>query len=89
MQQGLTYSISSFPDHYEALARLVDLMRRAGKLDEVPRFIELAESASSRVHLDAGYNYCKGLCEWSVIQIVKNWYVHICWYVIFFRDAEV
>ena len=46
------------------MARLVDLMRRAGKLEEVPRFLEMAENASNRVHMDAGYNYCKGLHEW-------------------------
>ncbi len=51
-------------DHYEAMSRLVDLMRRAGKLEEVPRFLEMAENAGQRVHMDAGYNYCKGLYEW-------------------------
>lgn len=52
------------PDNYEALARLVDLMRRAGKLDEVPKFLEMAESASSRAQMEAGFSYCKGLYEW-------------------------
>ncbi|CAH1774388.1 unnamed protein product [Owenia fusiformis] len=54
------------PDNFEALARLVDLMRRAGKLEEVPRFLELAENASSRASMDPGYNYCKGLFEWYI-----------------------
>jgi tetratricopeptide repeat protein 21B len=52
------------PDHYEALSRLVDLMRRAGKLDEVPRFLELAENASSKATMEPGFNYSKGLYEW-------------------------
>ncbi|XP_046549679.1 tetratricopeptide repeat protein 21B-like [Haliotis rubra] len=52
------------PDNYDALARLVDLMRRAGKLDEVPKFLELAEVASSRAGMEAGFSYCKGLYEW-------------------------
>lgn len=51
-------------DNYEALAKLVDLMRRAGKLEEVPKFLEMAENASARAPLDAGFNYCKGLYEW-------------------------
>lgn len=51
-------------DNYEALARLVDLMRRAGKLEEVPKFLELAENASQRAKVEAGFNYCKGLYEW-------------------------
>ncbi|KAL5010855.1 hypothetical protein ScPMuIL_013160 [Solemya velum] len=52
------------PDHYEALSRLVDLQRRAGKLEEVPKFLELAENASPRSPFEAGFNYCKGLYEW-------------------------
>ncbi|XP_052258735.1 tetratricopeptide repeat protein 21B-like isoform X2 [Dreissena polymorpha] len=51
-------------DNYEALARLVDLMRRAGKLEEVPKFLDLAENASPRAKIEAGFNYCKGLYEW-------------------------
>lgn len=54
----------SFLDNYEALARLVDLMRRAGKLEEVPKFLDLAENASSRAKVEAGFNYCKALYEW-------------------------
>ena len=41
-------------------------MRRAGKLEEVPKFLEMAENASARAPLDAGFNYCKGLYEWYV-----------------------
>lgn len=52
------------PDNFEALARLVDLMRRAGKLDEVPKFLEMAETASPRAQMEAGFSYCKGLYEW-------------------------
>ncbi|XP_060575597.1 tetratricopeptide repeat protein 21B-like isoform X3 [Ruditapes philippinarum] len=59
-QQLLQYKA----DNYEALSRLVDLMRRAGKLEEVPKFLELAENASPRAKVEAGFNYCKGLFEW-------------------------
>ncbi len=52
------------PDHYEALARLIDLLRRAGKLEEVAHYIEEAEKASSRATLEPGFNYCKGLHQW-------------------------
>ena len=57
------YIIHLLTDNYEALAKLVDLMRRAGKLEEVPKFLEMAENASARAPLDAGFNYCKGLYE--------------------------
>lgn len=54
-----------FPtDNYEALAGLVDLMRRSGKLEEVPKFLEAAESATGRASMEGGFNYCKGLYEW-------------------------
>ncbi|XP_041371664.1 tetratricopeptide repeat protein 21B-like [Gigantopelta aegis] len=56
--------LQSKPGNYEALSRLVDLMRRAGKLDDVPKFLELAENASSRPTMEAGLNYCKALYEW-------------------------
>lgn len=63
-------------DHYEALARLVDLLRRAGKLEEVPKFLEQAESANARANFDAGFNYCKGLYEWyegkSIIKFIEQ-----------------
>lgn len=55
-------SISS--DHYVAMARLVDLLRRAGKLEDVPKFLEMAENVNSRAPMDAGFQYCRGLYEW-------------------------
>ena len=56
--------IGFLTDNYEALSGLVDLMRRSGKLEEVPKFLEAAENASGRATLEGGYNYCKGLYEW-------------------------
>ncbi|KAL4636202.1 tetratricopeptide repeat protein 21B [Arapaima gigas] len=52
------------PDNYPTLSRLIDLLRRAGKLEEVPRFLEMAEKHSSRTKFDPGFNYCKGLYLW-------------------------
>uniref|UniRef100_A0AAY4BBA0 Tetratricopeptide repeat domain 21B n=1 Tax=Denticeps clupeoides TaxID=299321 RepID=A0AAY4BBA0_9TELE len=52
------------PDNYPTLSRLIDLLRRAGKLEEVPRFLEMAEKHSSRAKFDPGFNYCKGLYLW-------------------------
>ncbi|XP_041662255.1 tetratricopeptide repeat protein 21B [Cheilinus undulatus] len=56
------------PDNYPTLSRLIDLLRRAGKLEEVPRFIEMAEKHSPRTKFDPGFNYCKGLYLWHVGQ---------------------
>ncbi|KAJ8306896.1 hypothetical protein KUTeg_014980 [Tegillarca granosa] len=60
------------PDHYEALSRLVDLTRRAGKLEEVPKALELAENASPRASVEAGFNYCKGLYTGNPTAALKS-----------------
>ncbi|XP_038607045.1 tetratricopeptide repeat protein 21B [Tachyglossus aculeatus] len=52
------------PDNYTILSRLIDLLRRAGKLEEVPRFLAMAEKHSSRAKLEPGFHYCKGLYLW-------------------------
>ncbi|XP_028292387.1 tetratricopeptide repeat protein 21B [Gouania willdenowi] len=52
------------PDNYQTLSRLIDLLRRAGKLEEIPRFLDLAEKYSSRTKFDPGFYYCKGLYLW-------------------------
>ncbi|XP_061827685.1 tetratricopeptide repeat protein 21B [Nerophis lumbriciformis] len=52
------------PDNYPTLSRLIDLLRRAGKLEDVPTFFDRAEKHSSRAKFDPGFNYCKGLHLW-------------------------
>ena len=56
--------VNLFSDHYEALSRLVEAMSRAGRLEDVPRFLEMAEHSSAKAVMDPGYSYCKGLFEW-------------------------
>jgi len=52
------------PNNFEALARLIDLLRRAGKLADCQQFLDLAERSSAKIPLSPGYNYCKGLHAW-------------------------
>lgn len=67
------------PDYYEALARLILLLRRSGQLSEAPRFLGITSSeaddksnssdvnklnSNSGTSNDPGYHYCKGLYEW-------------------------
>ncbi|KAM5280322.1 tetratricopeptide repeat protein 21B [Ctenodactylus gundi] len=52
------------PDNYMTLSRLIDLLRRSGKLDDVPRFFSMAEKRNSRAKLEPGFQYCKGLYLW-------------------------
>ncbi|XP_048201260.1 tetratricopeptide repeat protein 21B [Perognathus longimembris pacificus] len=52
------------PDNYMTLSRLIDLLRRCGKLHEVPRFFSMAEKFNSRAKLEPGFQYCNGLHLW-------------------------
>uniref|UniRef100_A0A6I8NVL7 Tetratricopeptide repeat domain 21B n=1 Tax=Ornithorhynchus anatinus TaxID=9258 RepID=A0A6I8NVL7_ORNAN len=58
------YKNIAFSYNYTILSRLIDLLRRAGKLEEVPRFLVMAEKHSSRAKLEPGFHYCKGLYLW-------------------------
>lgn len=48
------------------LNKLIDLLRRSGKLEDAPAFFELAKKVSSRVPLEPGFNYCRGIYCWWV-----------------------
>lgn len=48
------------PDNFNALAQLIELLRRAGRLSDVPKFLEKAERAAPRSAL-AGLAFTKGL----------------------------
>nr|XP_010601161.1 tetratricopeptide repeat protein 21B isoform X3 [Loxodonta africana] len=52
------------PDNYMTLSRLIDLLRRCGKLEDVPRFFLMAEKRNSRAKFEPGFHYCKGLYLW-------------------------
>ncbi|KAK3857879.1 hypothetical protein Pcinc_020970 [Petrolisthes cinctipes] len=52
------------PAYFPALARLVEVMRRTGTLDEAGPYLDRAEHATLRSNTDAGYNFCRGLYEW-------------------------
>ncbi|XP_046939608.1 tetratricopeptide repeat protein 21B isoform X2 [Lynx rufus] len=52
------------PDNYMTLSRLIDFLRRCGKLEDVPRFFLMAEKRNSRAKLEPGFQYCKGLYLW-------------------------
>ncbi|KAK1171978.1 tetratricopeptide repeat protein 21B-like isoform X1 [Acipenser oxyrinchus oxyrinchus] len=54
--------------NFSVLAKLIDLLRRTGKLDDAPAFLEMAEKTSTRSTLEPGYNYCQGLYLWHMGQ---------------------
>ena len=51
------------PRNYRALAQLVQLLRRSGRLEEVPRYIKMADRSSPAAAHDPGLHFCKGLQE--------------------------
>ncbi|XP_040595708.1 tetratricopeptide repeat protein 21A isoform X2 [Mesocricetus auratus] len=56
------------PDNFLVLNKLIDLLRRSGKLEEAPAFLELAKKVSSRVPLEPGFNFCQGIYFWHIGQ---------------------
>lgn len=56
------------PDNFPVLNKLIDLLRRSGKLEDAPAFFELARKTSSRVLLEPGFNYCTGIYHWHIGQ---------------------
>ncbi|XP_068085087.1 tetratricopeptide repeat protein 21B-like [Anabrus simplex] len=52
------------PDYWTALARLVEVMRRTGNLEDIQPFLSRAEGSFPRAKLEAGLAYCRGLYLW-------------------------
>ncbi|XP_037095162.1 tetratricopeptide repeat protein 21B-like [Syngnathus acus] len=53
--------LESKPDNFSTVSRLIDLLRKAGKLEDMPGFFERVEKDSPSVTFEPGFNYCKGL----------------------------
>ena len=51
------------PDNFNTLSQLIELLRRAGRINQVATFLEKAESNCQRSNL-AGLHFCKGLYAW-------------------------
>jgi tetratricopeptide repeat protein 21B len=65
------------PTAYEGLASMIDLLRRAGKLDVAVKQLEAAEKASKHGEADPGLNYCQVLVETGCH--VTSWHISISW----------
>ena len=51
------------PNNYEALVQFVQLLRRAGRLYDCPKFFKLAEKSHTRARIEPGLHYVKGLYQ--------------------------
>ena len=48
------------PDNFNALAQLIELLKRAGRLQDAPKYLEKADKSAARSSL-AGLAFTKGL----------------------------
>lgn len=53
--------LESHPTHYDALEKLITLLKRSGELSEAPRFLKLAVAHNPTAEQEPGYRFCKGL----------------------------
>ena len=53
--------LKEFPNNYKVLERLIVVLRRMGRLPEVPFHLTMAENTDKRSIAHSGYHYCKGL----------------------------
>merc|ERR1719181_1771889 len=49
------------PAHFKAMVKLLQLLRRAGRLKEASKFLKQAERSSPRAALEPGFRFCQGL----------------------------
>ncbi|XP_036378258.1 tetratricopeptide repeat protein 21B [Megalops cyprinoides] len=56
-------------DNYFVLAKFINMLRRTGKLDDVPAYFQKCEKDHPRAPIEPGYNFCKGLYCWHVGQV--------------------
>ena len=57
--------LTAKPDYWVALARLVEVMRRTGHLEDVNNYLQKSEEhVGTRAGLEPGLNFCKGMFEW-------------------------
>ncbi|XP_029051789.2 tetratricopeptide repeat protein 21B-like [Osmia bicornis bicornis] len=54
------------PTYWTALARLIEVSRRTGNMDDLEEWLHRAEERMRGAHLAAGYYYCAGLLDWRM-----------------------
>lgn len=48
------------PQNYNAMSKIIQVLRRTGKVEEIKEIIEEAESKRGKLG-EAGLNFCKGI----------------------------
>ncbi|KAF7995437.1 hypothetical protein HCN44_006544 [Aphidius gifuensis] len=52
------------PTYWTALARLIEVSRRTGNIEDLNEWLLRAENATENSNNDAGFYYCSGLLDW-------------------------
>ncbi|KAI4489571.1 hypothetical protein M0802_011008 [Mischocyttarus mexicanus] len=54
------------PMYWTALARLIEVSRRTGNMDDLDEWLGLAQTAMGSNNTEAGFYYCTGLLDWRM-----------------------
>lgn len=71
----LKHFLERYPCNFLVIEKLIIILRRLGKLQEIPAYFEAAEKYDKRSIAHSGYHYCKGLyCRYTndVIQAIQH-----------------
>lgn len=52
------------PTYWTALARLIEVSRRTGAMDDLDEWLQRAQVAMGAGNVEAGFHYCAGLLDW-------------------------
>ncbi|KAG1934258.1 tetratricopeptide repeat protein 21B [Pimephales promelas] len=59
------------PDNFHAMAKFLHVLRRMGKLDDVPSVFEACEKFSPLSVREPGFHYCKGFYFWHTYHVTE------------------
>lgn len=63
--------LKAHPNSYRTLAKMISMLRRIGKLEEVPAYFARAEAQNRRSSSHPGMHYCKGLYARYTNDVIK------------------
>lgn len=59
------------PNSYRTLAKMISILRRVGKLEDIPAFFTRAENSNRRCSGHAGMHFCRGLYARYTNDVIK------------------
>lgn len=59
-----TQLVTKQPTNWEALIRLIEVLRRTGNISDCPEYLKTAEKHCTNVKKETKLSYCLGLYQW-------------------------